>query len=185
MAIHPPGLAVEKLREFLFDEHVDLMRRRDELLAAATRLPEAIVDEETAGKLADFIKALSAVAKTADEKRQWCKGPYWDVGKMIDGFFATITDPITAAQDAAELKLTEYQVARNIDGPVRGEYGSVATLRQGWTFADLDRTKIDLEILRPHLQPEAIERALRSFIRSGGREITGATIYRQVSTVVR
>jgi len=67
----------------------------------------------------------------------------------------------------------------------RGDFGSLATLRREWTFKDLDRDKIDLEALRQHLSLEAIERALRSFIKAGGREIAGAVIFEDHSASVR
>lgn len=67
----------------------------------------------------------------------------------------------------------------------RSDLGSVASLRTFWDFADLDRAALDLEALRPHLQMEALERALRSFVKAGGREIRGARIFENTTTSVR
>lgn len=61
-------------------------------------------------------------------------------------------------------------------GQVRTDAGTVA-LVDNWTFADLDMNAIDLEALRPHLSQGAIEAALRGYIKSGRREIKGATIF--------
>lgn len=67
----------------------------------------------------------------------------------------------------------------------RGDYGSVATLRQEWTFADLARAELDLEALRQHIPADALERALRSFIKAGGRTIRGARIFQTETAMVR
>lgn len=67
----------------------------------------------------------------------------------------------------------------------RGEFGSVASLRTFFDFRDLDRAALDLEALRPHLPLDALEKAVRSFIRSGGRELRGVEIFENTSTTVR
>lgn len=67
----------------------------------------------------------------------------------------------------------------------RGDMGAVATLRSEWTFADLSREEIDLERLRQHLSIDALERAVRSFIKAGGRELRGVRIYEDHKSVVR
>lgn len=84
----------------------------------------------------------------------------------------------TAAQKSAEAKPAD--LART-----RGDMGAVATLRQEWTFDGLDRDQIDLESLRPHLPIDAIEKALRSYVKSGGRSIRGARIFQNETAVVR
>lgn len=66
----------------------------------------------------------------------------------------------------------------------RGDVGSLGTLRQVWTFADLDRAAIDLEALRPYLSEDDIGKALRLAIKAGMHSIRGARIFEdQVATV--
>jgi len=67
----------------------------------------------------------------------------------------------------------------------RSAHGTTASLRRQWTFDDLDPAQIDLEALRPHLSQDALAKALRAFIKAGGREIKGARIYEDASAVVR
>lgn len=67
----------------------------------------------------------------------------------------------------------------------RGDYGAVASLRTFWDFTDLDRNTIDLEALRFHLPQDAIEKAVRSLIKAGGRTLRGCTIFENTSTSVR
>lgn len=67
----------------------------------------------------------------------------------------------------------------------RGDMGSVSSLRTFWDFADLDRNALDLEALRQHLPADALEKALRSFIKAGGRELRGARIFQNTQAAVR
>ena len=65
----------------------------------------------------------------------------------------------------------------------RGDYGAVASLRTFWDFRHLDRATLDLEALRPHLSQEALEKAVRAYIKANfasdhtGQQIKGVEIY--------
>lgn len=83
-----------------------------------------------------------------------------------------------AAQRAAEAKPAELSRERS-------DYGAVASLRRFWDFTDLDRETVDLEALRSHLPLDAIEKAIRSYVRAGGRELRGARIFENTATSVR
>lgn len=250
---NPPAdlLVGETLREKLRDENADLLRRRDELLEAAQRVPQIDTDD-TAGKVTDFVKQLTALAKTAETRRTDTKEPYLEGGRNIDGFFKAITDPLTKAKDTVQRQLTVYlrekeaaarrqreeqeRLAREaaerarieaeekaraiadaagLDEAIeaekaaeiaaadlakaeqaaeakaaelsrtRGEYGSMSSLRTEWVFDAIDRSTIDLEALRPYLPADGLEKAVRAFIRAGGRELRGTTIYEKTAAVVR
>lgn len=62
-------------------------------------------------------------------------------------------------------------------GRSRGVRGGMTTLKQFWDHADLDREAIDLNALREHLPMDAIEQAVRSYIKAGGRTLTGVRIF--------
>ena len=64
-----PPTDAEALRASLAEDHADILRRRDELAAAAARAPTSVTDEETAGKVADFAKQLAACTKDAEGRR--------------------------------------------------------------------------------------------------------------------
>jgi hypothetical protein len=83
-----------------------------------------------------------------------------------------------AAQRAAEAKPAELSRQRS-------DYGAVASLRRFWDMDDLDRDKVDLETLRPFLPLDALEKAVRGFIRAGGRELRGTRIFENTATSVR
>lgn len=248
----PPDLLVgDALREKLQDENRDLVKRRDELLAAAGRIP-AIDSDDIAGRVADFVKQLTALSKAAETKRTGAKEPYLEGGRNIDGFFRAITDPVEKVKVNVQQNLTKYlrdkadrerrermeqerlareaaaQAAREAEekartlaneqqlaaaieaeknadvaqadlvkaeqaaeakpaelSRTRGEYGSVTSLRTEWVFDDIDRATIDLEALRPYLPSDGLEKAVRAFIRAGGRELRGVNIHESTAAVVR
>ena len=248
----PPDLLVgDSLREKLQDENRDLIKRRDDLLAAAQRIP-AIDSDDIAGRVSDFVKQLTALTKAAESKRTDAKEPYLEGGRNIDGFFRAITDPVARTKDAIQKRLTTYlrekeeqarlarmaeerkareaaEAARReaeekakaaanaaqLDAAIeaersaklaeadlakaqaaaevkpaelsrtRGEYGSVSSLRTEWVFDNLDRAQIDLEALRPYLPGDALDRAVRAFIKAGGRELRGVNIHETTVANVR
>ncbi len=49
----------------------------------------------------------------------------------------------------------------------------------------MDVETLDLEILRHHLNPDALQKALNSYVTAGGRLLRGAKIYEKSETVVR
>lgn len=104
----PPDLLVgEALRERLRDEYPDLIRRKDDLLAAANRMPD-VTDGEIAGKVSDFIVQLKACAKAADTARVGEKEPYLEGGRAVDGFFKSIISPLEEVEKKVKHSLTIY-----------------------------------------------------------------------------
>lgn len=104
----PPDLLVgEALTERLRDEHAALIRRKDDLLAAAQRVP-AVTDDDAAGKVSDFIAQLKGCAKAADTARVGEKEPYLAGGRSVDGFFKGIISPIEDVEKKVRNSLTIY-----------------------------------------------------------------------------
>jgi hypothetical protein len=81
------------------------------------------------------------------------------------------------AKKAAEAKAAELTRSR-------GDYGGVSSLVTTWAGELVDRAELDLEALRQHLPSAAIDQAIRSFVKAGGRELRGARIYEKTSTRV-
>jgi multidrug efflux pump subunit AcrA (membrane-fusion protein) len=93
-------------------------------------------------------------------------------------------DEAVRAEDAAtQARLDAEQAQKDAEakpaemGKSRGDYGGQTSLKQFWDFADIDRATLDLNALRQHLPEDALDKALRSFIKAGGREISGARIF--------
>lgn len=81
------------------------------------------------------------------------------------------------AQEAAEAARLASEARAADLSRSRGAYGSVSSLTTFMDFADMDRGTLDLEKLRPHLSHEALEKAVRSYIKTGGRELRGVRIF--------
>lgn len=247
-----PPSDTDILKDSLNEQTRDLLDARDELLDEGSRVPETIADDETCGRVSDFIKKLTAAAKDAEGRRTKTKEPFLASAKIVDGHFAAIKDPLdrlkaivlrgvtaylqrkeAAARAQAEAERRDAErlakeaadradrLARNAQTEIgrdvaadagqvaadaaavaadatkaatakpaelsrtRGDYGSVASLRTEWTFESFDRATIDLNKLRPYLPSDAIDKAIRAFIKSGGRELTGTRIYETSAAGVR
>jgi len=241
---HNSGDAAQQIRENLDVKHADILRRKDELLAACERAPATIADDDTAGKVGDFVKQLAACMKAADGARVAEKEPFLAGGRTVDGYFKAITDPLDKAKADVQRRITLYlrekeaaerraredaariereaaeamrreaeaaaaamrnqesldvavaaelaakkaaadaaaaDKAANVNAAelsrTRGDYGSVASLVTFWDFKDLDRDRLDLNALRHHIPVDALEKAVRSFIKSGGHSLPGVTIF--------
>ena len=95
----------------------------------------------------------------------------------------TVTRANVLADDAAKASERAAAPVSQLT-KTTGAQGS-ARLQERWTFSDLDVNIIDLNALRPFLKQTYIEQALRDFIRSGRREITGAHIFNDAETKFR
>lgn len=96
-----------------------------------------------------------------------------------------------ALDTAAATEASANKLAKAAAAPVaelsrtRGNFGQ-SGLRRTWTHGDkFDRDLLDLETLRAHLPEDGINQAIRSFIKAGGRNLKGASIYEDTTAVVR
>lgn len=87
------------------------------------------------------------------------------------------TDAVQAAREAAA---KPAELSRS-----RGEYGAVASLRETVVGEIVDRDKLDLERLRPYLPLDGLQKAVNAFVKAGGRDLAGARIHTQTTSVVR
>lgn len=113
----PPDIKVgEALREELRDNHADLTKRKNDLIAMADRFDadhETIDDDETSGTLAGIITQINGCAKIADTTREGIKSPYLEGGRIVDGFFnAGIKAPLETRASQLNAKQTTYQRAK-------------------------------------------------------------------------
>lgn len=100
---------------------------------------------------------------------------------------AAVTAEAQAKQAAADAESAAKNAAAKAAelSRSRGNLGAVASLRTFWDFAEIDRAAIDLETLRQHLPMTAIETAVRSFVKAGGRQLRGVRIFENSTTSVR
>ena len=243
-----PPTDAEYLQNGLKDNHEKLLESADKLLDAATRLPAEVTDEETAGKVSDYIKLVTGCMKNLEGARISEKEPFLSLGRVVDGFFKRPIDSLDmvkrkaqrpldafliakanaerkrreeiaaeeqrkakAAQEEA-MRLAEANKPKEADKAMetaaiaentaaklekaaevkpaelarsRGESGALASLRTTWVGEITDIAALNLETLRHHIHPEALQKAVNSFVKAGGREMPGVRIYEKSETVVR
>lgn len=74
-----------------------------------------------------------------------------------------------ALEERAEVAEAKTVAPANELTRLHGAHGTATSLRSfGWKHRNVDRTKIDLEALRPYLPAEAIDQAIRAYIRANG-----------------
>lgn len=247
----PPLQSGKELRRNLEAEYAGLSSRLEEILRAGERMPATVDNDDVAGRAADFIKQITALAKAAEAARVATKQPYLDAGNTCDGYFKAIIKPLTDCKHIVESRLSAYlrkkaeaerrrreeeeriareqreklrreaeeaerkmrderdlqkaieaqrladqaaaqhsKAERRVEAKpadmarTRGDYGGLASLREYWDFDQLDRATLDLEALRNHIPLDGLERAVRSYIKAGGRVLVGCNIFKNTDAVV-
>ena len=98
---------------------------------------------------------------------------------------ALAADQKATMQEVQQLRAERDVAARPADMARTRGVSSLATLTTSWESEVQDFEAIPLDILRPHIPRAAIEQAIRSFVRAGGRELAGVKIYEQSKASVR
>lgn len=158
---------IDRRRKLYADKKAAIERAARE--AEARRIAEEVAKREAeARRLAQEAAKREAEAQSMDalDEAIDAHGAAAEAAKAA----AAKEEEFAAAQRAAAAKSAELS-------RTRGDHGSVTSLKEFWTFRDLDRARLDLEALRQHLPEDALEKAIRSFIKAGGRKIDGAHIY--------
>jgi hypothetical protein len=107
---------------------------------------------------------------------------------------AKTLDDAVAAEEVAKQAAADAEVAAKAADAkpadlsrTRSDEGAVASLRTWWDFrydsADAFRRDLDLESLRQHLGLDALEKAVRSFVKANGRKLDGVEIFENSRTV--
>jgi len=102
---------------------------------------------------------------------------------------ANITDVAGELLDAAvESEAVANRIEHNITyarpadlAKSRSALGSTSSQKTAWVARIVSLRGIDLEVLRPYLNEEAIQKALNAFVKNGGRECGGAEIKEEIT----
>ena len=104
---------------------------------------------------------------------------------------SALDDAIDAERKAAQAEKDLVQIARDASAKAadlsrtRSAKGAVSSLRTFWDYKGFDLAAIELEPLRYHLPAGAIEKAVRSFVKAGGRDLAGVEIFENTESVTR
>lgn len=181
------------------EERVRLKKPHDDMAAAVQKFFKPILDQLDASKRAaarlriDYQQRQAAAEqKRRDEEAAAARRAKEEAERAAQEAARNARTPgqALAAEEAAKEAEQAAQVAaraeKKADAPladksrVRGDYGTVRSLRKVWVHVIDDPTKVDLEALRLYLPDEAIDQAIRAFIRAGGRKLAGVTIREDV-----
>ena len=102
---------------------------------------------------------------------------------------ANITDVAVELLDAAvESEAVANRIEQNITyarpsdlAKSRSVHGSTSSQKMAWVARIVSLRGINLEVLRPYLSEEAIQKALNAFVKNGGRECGGASITQEIT----
>lgn len=115
----PAPLAVidlDKLRAGLTDRYMGLAGKVEAHEAAQERFskanPKGIDDEDTAGRIADWIKQITGLSSTLDDTRKAEKASVLEAGRTIDGFFGSMGERLAQIKAGGLKALTDYSVLK-------------------------------------------------------------------------
>lgn len=100
------------VKDMLSDAYEQLLTRADELIAASTRAPASIYNDEVQGKVGDLVKMIAAAIKKSESHRQSEKEPFLQAGREVDGFFRPVTDKLEREKKTLEGRIGVYLRAK-------------------------------------------------------------------------
>ena len=146
---------------------------------------QAIADErDRAAKEREIAAKEREIAADTDAALDDAINAYTAVGQAEADARQADADARQADADAVVAERASKAKAAHLH-TTRGDYGSTSSLRTFWDFADMDRRALDLYALRQHIPEDALEKAVRSYINAGGRELRGVRIFKNTKSVVR
>ena len=186
----------EVVAQTLAEANHDLLRERDELLAAFDRMPSPLSGNAEIDKGRRFQMTLLAALDAARAARLADGRAFTDATATVKGFFAPIELDLKTMAEAVQLRLTEAAlktrpsttVGVNLEGkpvvlaavPSEETERAAVTLPLQWTITQVDRTLLDLEALRPFLTDSALLYASRKHMEAHGPNRLPGVDYRQV-----
>ena len=88
-----------------------------------------------------------------------------------------------AEEEAKQAAKAEREKAKPVH--TGGVYGGTSFTRKFWTFKITDESQIPASALWPFIDREAKEKAIRAFMKVGGRKMRGVEIFETSQTQVR
>lgn len=154
--------------QLIADEHAREVAERQRAVAAAT-----------AARLREEEEAQRTIAEAAAEAGKTDFAEVMESSADIAAFEARGQERIATAAPAELVRSTT-------------ESGVLTSAKAPWTFEIEDLASVDLNVLRPYLSPDAIEKAIRAAIRAGikpGRDgkqpVAGVRMFQEIKAVIR
>jgi hypothetical protein len=104
---NPPS-ETEYLRENLTLRHVQLIRKAEEYIQTAARIPAEFTQDVEASYTTDFLKNLQECTKDLERNREEEKSPFLRQGQLVDSFFNELKMKVAEAGKRAAAVLNAY-----------------------------------------------------------------------------
>ena len=169
------------LRDRLLETYAEILARADQLIAAASRVPEQL-DEESLHKATDFVaRQLKPCREAIEAARVGEKAPFLEAGRTVDALFATALGSLALAIARVEGTIGRYlsdkladlepgsEIAVADAARTKSAIGSLATLRTDVGFEVTDTRSAITHVWR-HIDGAAVEKAIRRYARERGPE---------------
>jgi len=174
-----PYLTLGRVVDGFFKNYTDILLKAKN---KASRPLDAYVKQKAEEERKQRQEEAERLRKQAEE--QATAAAALSTAKMDDLADKALNQAVITEQQANKVEASIAAKPAEL-ASVRGEMGSLASLRTRWVGEVIDRESLDIEKLRHHIPLDALQKALNSFITAGGRELKGAKIYEKTETVVR
>jgi len=145
-------------------------------------------------RIKDFLDAKAAAERRAREEearvareaqeRAFKEAQAAEAAKNEPGVNAALTSAARAEDRAAEADAAAAAKPAEL-ARTRTDTGVLSTLRTDWTHAIEKYDAIPLDLLRPYFTRAEVDKAIRGFVKAGGRELTGVRIFEDTTAVTR
>jgi hypothetical protein len=183
VGVKEPFMAAERAVDGFFKQISDPLETLHKRMRARLTAYQVEVERRERELRAEALRQAREAERIAREEREAHEAAIRDEATLKAAIDADARAKRAAEERAAADKAAAEKAASMTR--VRGDFGAVGSLRTYMTFRDLDRTTLDLEALREHIPLDCLERAVRSFVKAGGRELQGVTIYEAKDAAVR
>jgi hypothetical protein len=160
-----------------------------QVLDRATRIKTAMLARATAYNRAKAEKERREREEIARKQREEAEAKRREAEQAaaagrVDDAMADVEDACQAEAAAAEATAAAATPAADLTR-VRSDTGTSITTRTEWTHEIQDFDAIPLDRLRPYLKRDAVEAAIRAFVKIGNRELAGVRIFQNETAQVR
>lgn len=107
---NPPS-TIEAIKDKLAEDNAKVLKRAQDLIDSANRVPDTIEDQETSNKITDLERLIGVCWKAADEARDKQKRPYMEIANAVQDFFRPTLDGLIAARTKVKAAQTRFLVA--------------------------------------------------------------------------
>lgn len=169
VAAKEPFLALERAVDAVCVKPRDELDKAKKLIADRLTAWQRKKEAEERRRREEAERAAAEAAKRAQEEANKAAATL-QTEADLDAAIAAEDLAKQATADAAAASRASNAKAAELSR-TRGDYGAVASLRGFIDFDGLDRATLELDALRPYLPQDAIEKAVRAYIRARGEEL--------------